>query len=1086
MKQSLLSALCAFFICLLNIHAQAQCEGGLLPATFEFTTCCVAEVTNSVNYVIYNETEEVEAQGVISLNGAPGIIQYDLCLPEGCYYTTFSYTAGFGTSQHLESFEVVGENTSSFNIFQTTQNIPFSFGFCVVNEAIACQAAFTPTILANGVLSVNNTSTPSTGYTSLYGWDYGNGSNVQGFDPDYTYSENGIYEVCLFQALYDGDIPVCFSDTCVTIEMTTVPDNSGCPTEIILTEGEICGHYVLSHNGELPGSNYWFVDDALEGTTSDLNISFNVSGEHQICLAHASATCESSATVCITLEVPDCSNSNCPENISFEEVECHTYTFSVDNMGAYGNMVWTFGDGTTSAGQNNVTHTFDSLGVYEVCIEAWNSYCQDGITLCTTVEVAPCGGTEEDQCNGNLYFTYESECGHVHFEGGQNLGNQPVYWNFGDGPGITTSTVVADHYYETPGMYTVTALVSTDGCPNNITLYTIVNIEDCFVNIECPTSMFTGVTNDCSEWAFEIGSATPGEAVIWSYGDETTIEGGHYSTHAYENPGEYLVCAQYSSDNCPEGVELCETVVVDCQEPCTLSIEQIPTACGVVIMQANTNNNSAEIHWSINGVASQTIGQYITFALTDATYTICAWYNNEDCGEISACSEIVVNNCNECTELSFGFDSFIGDGGTSFLAWSIQNIDNNQYVQTGMAQFSMNDPYYDEVTCLEDGCYLLTATTNSPFDFNAVTAFIGPQAETISIDAFSLQGDYGYEILFSLNGDCSVDCDMVGFNYTSYPSYGGMAAVEWTLRNSANELVASDGNNFENYEVAEYFSDCLPEDCYTLVFMGNQSFENNAYFSEMISGFWTVQETAYGMSGNLHTLEITLNLNSNCENVACELELTSIEVETGVFEFTAIGTPEVYPMFWNFGDGQSLEATWVTMHSYPEPGEYEICAHIQTDVCGILEACTTIVVEGDTPCDYSIWTGPGQECGDVIFEIPGGAALGPVVWIFGNEIITDNQSIMHHFDLPGSYLVYATASSNDCPNVELVVEVIVPECNDCTPVSLVLISDVNMESTNCVAVNLTNEETNETTVEMFEFSENIMTHEWNACLTDGC
>ena len=263
MKQITLFAICMGLLGATTITSYGQCPDGTLPATFAFSTCCVAEVVNTVNYVVYNEQEEVQTQGAISLSGSPGAIQYELCLPAGCYYTTFSYTAGFATAQHLESFAVVGENTSSFNVFQTSQNIPFSFGFCVTSETITCQASFIPTVQQNGMLTLDNTSPAMDGFTSLFGWDYGDGTNAQGLEPSHTYTANGIYEVCLFHALYDGDIPVCVSDTCITIEMNTVPDNSGCPTEIAVTEGELCGQYVLAQNCLDIGPTSWFVDLAL-------------------------------------------------------------------------------------------------------------------------------------------------------------------------------------------------------------------------------------------------------------------------------------------------------------------------------------------------------------------------------------------------------------------------------------------------------------------------------------------------------------------------------------------------------------------------------------------------------------------------------------------------------------------------------------------------------------------------------------------------------------------------------------------------------------------------------------------------------
>jgi PKD repeat protein len=1085
MKKLRLSA-CILTLALFSFsQTYSQCDEGMLPATFQFVTCCEMSINNNVTYTIYNDAEEVVLQGVVSLSGAPAEINQEICLPPGCYYTTLSYSAGFNTSLHLESFAVVGEQTSSFNVFQTSQNIPFSFGFCVNETTITCDPSFLVTVENNGVLSVENTSELPSGFTAIYGWDYGDGANAQGFDPNHTYSENGIYDVCLFQAIYDGDIPLCVAEICTLVEMTTVPDNSGCPTEVLINAGEICGQYILESNAEVVGSNYWFVNDNLEGTNASLPLNIQYESTAQICLAHASATCESSTTVCTFLETIDCSNSNCPTEITVTSVGCHSYQFHVNNLGAFGNITWDFGDGETTGGQNNVTHTFDSLGVYTVCVEAFGSFCQDGIELCIPLEIQACG--EQINCEGNMYSTFESNCGHVHFEAGNNPTNSPVYWNFGDGSDmITSTTAVLDHYFMEPGIYTVTALIAHPECPNNITMYEVVTIEDCFVD-PCPSEMYVGLSqnNDCLSRVFEIGSYSPGESVIWHFGDGEIVTGGHFATHTYTTSGAYEVCATYISLACPNPIEICQEVVVDCGLNCELTIEQQPNICGYLVMQSSININVAEVHWSLGNETF--IGSTVTIPATDGVYNICAWYNSEACiAPVEACQEVVVDNCTACTEVSFGFDSFINDGGTSYLAWNIYNANDLSQVESGMAQFSANDPYFDEVVCLEDGCYLLTAFNNAPFSLDAVIPQIGAMAEVISIDAINTQGTYGYEILLNINGACTADCDVAGFNYVSYPSYGGMAVVEWHLVNSNNQIVATGSNDFTPMEVNQSYYACLEEDCYTLTYYGNQPFEGNANFSHYLSGFWTSTEVTYGNIGDSYTMTVSLQLNSNCTGVDCTLELAAIELEPGLFEFTATGNPEVYPMIWNFGDGASLEATWVTNHIYTSPGVYTVCAAIETDACGVLEACTEIEVNYNAACDYTIWAGPGDNCGFYIFEISGGAALGPIVWNFGNEIVTDNQSIIHYFDTPGIHVITASGSSNACPNFQYEVTIEVPECNTCTPAAITFTSNVLEGSTNCVSASLTNLQTNEMVNELFEFTGNIQSHEWNHCLEDGC
>ncbi len=83
---------------------------------------------------------------------------------------------------------------------------------------------------------------------------------------------------------------------------------------------------------------------------------------------------------------------------------------------------------------------------------------------------------------------------------------------------------------------------------------------------DCPDEIDFAQGEGCA-WAFEIGGFVPGESVLWTFGDGTSVEGGHFVQHVFPEDGGYGVTAVYTSSLCPGGVTLqTEVEVTGCSE----------------------------------------------------------------------------------------------------------------------------------------------------------------------------------------------------------------------------------------------------------------------------------------------------------------------------------------------------------------------------------------------------------------------------------------------------------------------------------------------------------------------------------------
>lgn len=83
--------------------------------------------------------------------------------------------------------------------------------------------------------------------------------------------------------------------------------------------------------------------------------------------------------------------------------------------------------------------------------------------------------------------------------------------------------------------------------------------------VDCPTEIYTIMPKwDMCSWAFEIGSSNEWAEVQWNFGDGSEIEVGlSWAIHAYETDGTYIVTALYYGEDCPYGVELHITIIVE-------------------------------------------------------------------------------------------------------------------------------------------------------------------------------------------------------------------------------------------------------------------------------------------------------------------------------------------------------------------------------------------------------------------------------------------------------------------------------------------------------------------------------------------
>jgi len=306
-------------------------------------------------------------------------------------------------------------------------------------------------------------------------WDFGDGTTSNEQNPVHTYSEEGMYEVCL--TISTGDI--CEDTYCEYVEV--IDWNNYCEAMFF--------YYPGNDSANTNGLSIQFIDSSFgnpsewtwefgDGTTADGQNplhTYEEEGMYEVCLTISSEDGECEDTYCEIIEVFNY-NEYCqaqfyyyPAVDSFPSGGDYGIQFIDYSFGNPTSWDWDFGDGGASTEQNPL-HVYNDEGFYEVCLTIANPADSCESTWCEEIYVF--NDTISDCW---AWFEYEMDELTVDFEG--YLMNSQIgeyTWDFGDGTGGDGQTI--SHTYGTDGVYTVTLSVadSASGCYTTYTEMLVV------------------------------------------------------------------------------------------------------------------------------------------------------------------------------------------------------------------------------------------------------------------------------------------------------------------------------------------------------------------------------------------------------------------------------------------------------------------------------------------------------------------------------------------------------------------------------------------------------------------------------------
>lgn len=842
----------------------------------------------------------------------------------------------------------------------------------------------------------------STGTIESWHWDFGDGDTSISRNPSHTFSEIGLYNICLTTSGFCGEDIHC--------EEIFV----NCAAPDVFFDFSIDQLTVSFEDNTLRNPTSWlwtFGDDSTSVEQNPVH-TYAEDGTYTVCL-EASNNCN---TTQLCQEV----NLTCVNDLVAEfgsEVEELMVSFSDSSSGVIDTWEWSFGDGNNSTLQSP-SHTYSNPGDYTVCLTTQGGCGTDVECKSITVNCPPI----------NMGISFEEEELSVDFMATVSIEVSEWIWDFGDETTSTESNPT--HVYDMPGAYEVCVTAKTN-CGDQVHCITI--------EAACtpPGTGFSFQANELVVFFTDFSTNSP-DSWRWTFGDNTaSIQ--QNPTHTFEAPGEYEVCLTATS--ICGSTQFCEVIDLSCSPP-SPSFNAQSNGLQVVFTNLSTNDPTGW-QWTFgDGTGSNEENPQHTYT-QPGSYQVCLdassiCGNDQICQTIQiTCSPPQADFSAQGNELSFFFEDNtngsvdtwrwdFGDGSSSFL----QSVQHN-YLAPGI---------YEVCLTITNVCGSDQICQNINVNCSPPAANFGVQADELSVSFDDLTGGivdswnwtFGdgnasmeqnpthtfavpgtYQVCLQIGNTCGENtlCQMITINCSAPQADFSLQTNE--LNVNFNDLSSNNPSNW-----LWLFGD------------GQSSTEQNPNYTYAFPGNYTVCLQVSSPCGNTQSCQV-VTVNCNPPQSDFSIQVDDLDL---AFQDNSSGSPDNWN--WTFGDGRSSNEQNPS-HTYLFPGNYEVCLTVNNQ-CGTTRSCQQITVTCSPPqANFSTsFNGLNQSFTDNSSGDP--TSWG---WTFGDGGSSTDENPTHTYNQPGIYTVCLTVSNTcggntNCQQVNIVVNNIDPVGKDKEAITL--------------------------------------------------
>lgn len=457
----------------------------------------------------------------------------------------------------------------------------------VVDESpdLAFDALAPPICVPMEVATTNNSTVAGNIADYTFTWNFGDGTVIEGFEPNHTYANPGFYTITM---TVTGPDP-CLYDVTTTV---LIPESFYVEVSMDIPQW-FCTDETVQFNSTGNGIDYvWDFGDGNDGVGSDPTHIFDAPGLYDIMvIALDPTTCNLSDTATSQVQV------YLNPTISFDVIEppaCAppivvvTNTSIVEGNIADYTFTWDMGNGTVLE-EFAPEYEYPEPGDYVISLTV------DGPSLCLydvdqNISIPESFYVDLEIQTPDWTCTSESEVFSTESPA------EEYFWDFGDGE--QAEGPIVDHSYDLPGVYDV-QLIAIDSMTCNfsdtanaqITVYLDPSIDFSALIPPACVAPIVDFTNN------SIVEGNPNDyTFIWDMGDGTILEEFDPS-YEYEDSGDYIVTLLVDGPSpclpkaASDTINIPESIYID------IVLELADTACSSLSQLFVTQSYALDYFW---------------------------------------------------------------------------------------------------------------------------------------------------------------------------------------------------------------------------------------------------------------------------------------------------------------------------------------------------------------------------------------------------------------------------------------------------------------------------------------------------------
>jgi PKD repeat protein len=639
---------------------------------------------------------------------------------------------------------------------------------------------------------------------------------------------------------------------------------------------------------------------------------------------------------------------------------------------------WTFGDGTSSNAYSNVSHTFQSPGIYNVCLRIIKRNANGTLSNCISEKCKL--DTVTYQCFTQAYFSSNADSIPTTAPATVNFTNQSypfnssdsLTWNFGDGSAVSHAAN-PNHVYANAGTYTVCLKVKRNnnaaGIPfcikeycKQITILTAVPNCNLLANFTYYRDSLITIPNSYHFTNTTTPLATT-DSIRWTFGDGSSSNQVN-PNHAYTSTGTFNVClrvikrnANGTLTNCVS--EKCHPIIIG--NTCNLVAnftwyrDSLPTVALHTYHFTNTSTPLAStdsIRWTFgDGTSSNQVNPNHVYTST---------------GTFNVCLRVIKRNAN----------------GTLTNC-----VKEKCYTLVITQQCNIIGSYTWRADSINYKTIIFTNTSNIP---NAIATWsFGDGSSTTSWNATHTYAQPGrYNVCLRLQyGSCiTYKCDTINI----------VAPISC---NQLSNYQYSNGNGQVSFAPTFYESNVQ----YTWAFgdgTGAQGSSASHYYS--IPGYYTACLTAFKNNNCASTTCKSIYIGTNCSTITLGINDVRDSLVPNRITFTALSNTAITNQQWTITkmpttatNGTTTINTNNPTYMFLDSGYYNVCIKATYANGCIKTFCKTIHVAQNMPtantCNLNIYPNPATIFANVIVTLTQPSILTATVFNSQNVQVAQQQ-----------------------------------------------------------------------------------------------